>query len=156
MIVAIGTRKPTVNLNDYVTVNVEGCDPNGSASIEFDKERFGTDYGEILEENAGSSGYTSSYASEEERIEAALEDLDDKPAYKRFVSDCVDGDFDKDSNLKNGDKITFKWDCDDEYALNYYGLKIKYSDIEYKVENLDKYVTSEDDLSKDTLKEVTG
>ena len=154
VLVMIGTRKPSVKLNDYVTITVEGCDPNGTASIDFDKDRFEADYGELLEKKVKKADDPSPYVSDEEKLEAILESLDDGAAYNKFLRDCVDGDFDKDSNLKHGDVITFQWDCDDEYALKTYGVKLKYSDIEYKVENLDKYVTSEDELTDDALKEL--
>lgn len=34
------TRKPTINLNDYMTVSIEGYDTVGQASAVFDSEKF--------------------------------------------------------------------------------------------------------------------
>ena len=57
---------------------------------------------------------------------------------KGLLMNCIDGSFDKRTELSNGDKVTFVWDCDDEVAKESYGVKLKYSDVEVKIEDLEE------------------
>ncbi len=53
-----------------------------------------------------------------------------------LLNDCVDGEFDEDKGLSNGDKITWEWDCDDEKAKKEYHVTLEYEDETVKVKGL--------------------
>lgn len=128
--------KPTIDLNEYMTINVEGYNTIGTAKVSFDEERFERDYKQKLfkafKKNLGKSsggygdseyGYLSDALYREEIVE-------------EFLSDCVGGKLSKNSELCNGDTIKYVWECDDKESESIYGYKLKYSDIEIKVKNL--------------------
>ena len=82
-----------------------------------------------------------------------------------FLSECVDGELNKQDGLSNGDQISFTWKCDDEYVLEQYGYKLKYQDEEYTVEGLEEAETFDpfdgieiifSGISPDGMAEVTG
>lgn len=54
---------------------------------------------------------------------------------------CVDGSFDKSAQLSNGDKVTYTWKCNDEKVKELFGYKLKYSDIETTVSDLEEVPT---------------
>lgn len=102
--------KPTINLNNYLTVAFEGYDTVGEAVATFDMEKFEEDYGKKL----GKDSY----------------------AAQSFLANCMSGELDVDRGLSNGDIVTYSWDCDDDYALKNYDYKLKYVDAEYTVSDL--------------------
>jgi hypothetical protein len=116
--------KPSINLNKYVTISVEGYNNSGEAVMEFDFDKFEEDY----EEKLGAASY--------------------------FIYYAIDGEFDKAYDLSNGDVITYKWDCDDDFALEMYGMKLKYSDIKYKVKNLKEAVLDTQEEADTTATDV--
>lgn len=106
--------KPTINLNKYLVVTFEGYDTVGKAVLSFDSNKLR----EYYQKNLGAGS-------------------DRNPAsFDAFIQICVEGSLDKISGLSNGDIVTFNWDCDDKYALEYYGFKLKYKDVEYTVSGL--------------------
>lgn len=117
--IASALIKPSINLNKYVEISCEGYDTVGNAAVSFDTEKFEKDYGKKL----------SPKGNKKKASSASL-------AANAFLSNCVDGHLDAESGLSNGDKITYKWNCDDKYALEQYGYKLKYEDIEYTVSDL--------------------
>ena len=148
---------PTINLNKYVTITVDGYDTVGKADVEFDREKFKEDYEKKLASKVEStSDYDSSdyedldeylgelvdeYEDEYENIASLFGDEYDGSTSGTFLSECVDGSLDKVHSLSNGDVVTYTWSCDDSYALQKYGYKLKYSNIEYKVSGLKKAET---------------
>jgi len=143
IVVLSSVIKPSINLNKYMTVAAEGYDTVGKAVIEFDVERFENDYEKKLSAATGkkkSSGL-SKYKNEEAYFEALFEEMDYSTASSEFIRSVISGEIDKPDGLSNGDVITYKWDCDDNYALNTYGVKLKCSDIEYTVEGLEEATT---------------
>lgn len=108
--------KPSINLNKYLTVTFKGYDTAGTAEVRFNEKKFKEDYGKKLGERDG-------FATE------------------RFLSACVSGSLDSYTGLRNGDTVTYVWDCDDAYAMDEYGYKLKYQDEEYVVEGLEEAET---------------
>lgn len=146
--------KPTINLNKYITVSFEGYNTIGEAVVTFDIERFKDDYEEklIVKEDKKSSKLDG-YKIVDEYLEYLKEylgysynsDADPDTYYDSasdiFLSNCVKGSLDKDSGLSNGDVVTYKWNCNDEYSIGKYGYKLKYTDITYTVSGLKETVT---------------
>lgn len=140
IVVLSSVIKPSINLNKYMLVSAEGYDTVGKAVIEFDAERFEKDYEKKLSASNGKkkTSSLSKYKSEEAYLEAMFEEMDDDTASSQFIRSVVSGKIDKSEGLSNGDVITYKWDCDDNHALNTYNVKLKYSDIKYTVEGLEE------------------
>lgn len=107
--------KPTINLNKYITASATGYDTIGKAIVKIDTEQFEKDY----------SKKVGSKVSKRNNLEA-------------FLKDVTTGNFDVKEGLSNGDVINFKWNNNDEKALEKYGVKLKYKDIEYTVEGLEE------------------
>ncbi len=136
LVVLVGfllTRKTTVDLNDYLTVEFSGYDTVGRASVTFDREKFTKDFEDKLELDEKAVKKSKgrellelySYFSGEEYCDL-------------FLEGCVSGKLDKTNKLTNGDKVVYEWDCNDDDALEYFNVKLKYKDKEFKVEGLEK------------------
>ena len=108
-----------VNLNKYAKIEITGYDGYGEARLVFDTDGITKDYGKKMQ---GTVSYFTDYFDPGEM----------------FRSDCVDGSFDRESGLKNGDRISFRWKCRDGFAEQHYGLKLKYKDMRVTVKGLDK------------------
>lgn len=119
---SVGCGKTSINLNEYVSIEFSGYDGNGTATVEFDTDSFKAKYDDKLK-----------YYGEDFSVEF----FEDDPTWM-FFEDCVDTKLSKDKELSNGDVVTLTWKCHDERALNNYKVKLEYSDLEYKVEGLDK------------------
>lgn len=109
--------KPTINLNNYLSVTFEGYDTAGKAVVTFDSQKFEEDYARKLSAKTGAASSSA------------------------FLSSCVDGSVDRDRGLCNGDIVTYTWSCNDKYALETYGYKLKYKNMEYIVANLEEAET---------------
>lgn len=121
MLTACG--KVTIDLNDYVSIDVEGYDSMGSATYSFDTQRFTQDYGDKIKVKK---------QTEEIKLEQAFgtEPIDILRSY------CIHYSLDNDSYLSNGDVIVWEWDCDVEEASECFGCKLKFEDIKYTVDGL--------------------
>ena len=117
--------KPSIDLNKYTTVSVDGYNTVGQAAVTFDYAEFENDYGKKLEKIV-----------RKKHIECFKDS-----AAEQFLADCVDGALDKATELSNGDVVTYKWNCSDEVARSTYGYKLKYEDIEVKAEKLEEAKT---------------
>ena len=108
-----GCGTTTINLNDYVSIVEDGYDTAGVANYVFDYEKFEEDY--------------------DGKIKKDGKDV----AVETFLEKCVNMSLSANSGLSNGDTVTLVWDCNDERASENYGCKLKYSDITYKITELD-------------------
>lgn len=131
LVILFVTRKPTINLNDYLTVEVSGYDTKGTVSYDFDDEALQEDYGDIIEKNM----------DKETLNKFGMNKYAKFIGVKGLLMNCVDGSFDKRSELCNGDKVIFTWNCDDDMAKETFGVKLKYSDVEVKIEDLEEFET---------------
>lgn len=132
-VVVIATRKPTINLNKYLKVSYSGYDTVGRAKAEFDVDAFRDDF-------EGKLKLTSKSKKELKQLEALFGNDWDPTA---LIGDMLyySGDLSEDSQLTNGDKITFVWDVDAKEIESAVKCKIKYKDEEYTVEGLKKIET---------------
>ena len=139
------TMKPTIKLNKYMEVSAEGYNTVGKAKISFDTEKFEKDYEKKLEKalKKGKKGKkkNNSYYEASAYLPDYFGDYDPTSEAASLLSDAVDAELDKTSSLSNGDVITCKWNCNDDYVLEKYGFKLKYSDIEYTVSGLEEAET---------------
>lgn len=129
--------KPSINLNKYLTVTFEGYDTMGKAVVTFDDEQFEEDYGKKLSAITGKKSFSlNEDMGEKTNLEPLFDFYGASSASGQFLSNCVNGFIDSTSRLSNGDVVKYTWECNDEYALEAYGFKLKHEDIEYTVEGL--------------------
>ena len=121
---ACGTK--TIDLNKYVKIETGGYDGGGTATATFDQEKFAKDHDRDIK------------LSKEMSTLALYANV--SPAVG-MMKDCVSGQLSQTAGLSNGDKITFSWNCNDAMAKQLYGVSLKYSDISYKVKDLEKVDT---------------
>jgi hypothetical protein len=141
-IVAIKSIKPKIKLSDYVTVEFDGYDTRGTAELTFDEEAFTVAYAKKVK-------YKGVLSDSDRYI------IQDGGTYCDLLLDyCIDYKLDNYNKLSNGDKVTLEWDCDDETALNLYGVKLSYEDIEFEVSGLKS--VKEVDPFEDISIEYTG
>ena len=114
---------PVIDLNEYAQVTLKGKDGEGTATMVFNETDFYKDWkGKIV------------YSGNKEYIKNVS--LRDEDGAVIFYTACVHGDFDKSSNLSNGDVITFKWRFDDNNARKNYKIRVSHEDFNVKVSGL--------------------
>lgn len=121
-----GCGKTTVKLNKYVTITADGYDSMGTASYEFDCDAFKKDYSGKIKLSKNNSELSS------------LGLLTGVTTEELLLDTCVSWKLDKISGLNNGDIVTFKWNCKDTMAEEYFNVKLDYSDITYTVKELEE------------------
>lgn len=126
--------KKTINLEDYAKIKFSGYDKNGTASIDFDKEKFSKD------------------------VMAIATNIDKGDEWKNLVdyywlTESYSMELDKMSDLSNGDKVTLTFSYNND-NLKTYGLKFKGDKITEKVKGLKKLRTI--DPFKDIEVEFSG
>lgn len=129
LVIMFVNRKPTINLNHYFSIDVSGFDSRGRAKYIFDEDALTEDYGDIIGKN-----YKKTVIDEY----GLLNDEESLRYYsvQSMIMECIDGSLDRRENLSNGDKITYTWNCDDDLAMERYGVRLKYSDFEVDVNQL--------------------
>lgn len=137
------TMKPTIKLDKYMEVSAEGYNTVGKATLSFDTEKFEKDYEKKLEKalKKGKNKKNKNAYQASAYLPDYFGDYDPTSEAANLLSDAVSGELDKTSSLSNGDVITYQWNCDDDYVLNKYGFKLKYSDIQYTVSGLEEAET---------------
>ena len=122
--------KPSIKLNDYMTISFEGYDTVGKAEATFNYDKFQADYGKKLSKLMGIKTGGLFLTTSTSKFEA------EEKAAKDFVKEYINGNIDMTSGLKNGDVVTYTWDCKDESVKDLFGYKLKYKDFEVTVEGL--------------------
>ena len=147
--------KPTINLDDYVTVEFEGYNTVGHARVTVDEDRFYEENLENLEisddtwEKMEDMAYESSESDSElaafliGRTMQAIQFLSDREVAGIFFDEVWQTrSLTPSSDLSNGDTVVFAWelsDGDKELLEELFGVKIKFGDPkEYTVEGLEE------------------
>lgn len=116
--------RKTVNLNDYLEINISGYDGYAKASYFFDIERMISENPEAFDLNS---------ATNEMGIAAVELQLSDIAS----SSGEIGGKLDKNKKLKNGDKVTFTWDeLDTDAISDAYPVKFKFEEMSKDVSGL--------------------
>ena len=129
-------RKEKLNLDDYISVNYTGYDTVGTATATFDFEKFDRDV-KLKMRYKNSTEQTALFND-------IYEDINKSIAF----------DLSKESELKNGDKIELKWNCQKEIALNEYNIILNCKDKTLDVNQLKP--TKKVDLFKDVTIQYEG
>ena len=136
--VLIATHKPTVNLNKYITLSAEGYNSIGTLDVEFDTDKLEKDYGKKIAKNFQKA--MKNHEEDTYGLSNLAGSLYEGSETSLFVTYCADGSADKTRNLSNGDVVTYTWDGVNEQtkkeAEGMFGVKIKCSDVTYKVSGL--------------------
>lgn len=136
LLVVSAFLKPRINLNKYVTVYAEGYDGYGYAQVEFDLVSFYEDHGKnlarVMLAKNGEESKSGLLSNNEASKKIYAESCD------TFLEECVDANLFNGELLHEGDVFTLQWNCKDATALNRYGYKLRYEDIEYTVKSLQK------------------
>ncbi|SDI97058.1 hypothetical protein SAMN04487760_101390 [Lachnospiraceae bacterium G41] len=146
IIVAIALHKPTIDMNQYISLDTQGYDGYGTAAYVFDSTTF-------MEDNADKFKFTSKFKREYNNADSgtqfliALSGIDinnDADAAKLFVAGFNPmGELSECTRLSNNDVITYTWTfggmSEEEVAetCSSLGVKLNYSDIEFTVEDLE-------------------
>lgn len=128
-LVLVANHKTKINLSDYIKVSYDGYDAYGTASAEFDYDKYLDDL------MKASSSFKKAYNSD-----MTCKNLYDSDITWSSIADYydavdIDYDLDKTSGLSNGDTVTVNFEYDNDAAAQY---KIEYvcESKEYTVEGL--------------------
>lgn len=122
VIVAVSKASHTIDLNKYTTVETEGYDGYGRASISIDWDAIEAKYGKKL-----------SYTNEARKAYDYISIYRPIDALEDFVSLTAD----KRTGLVNGDEIVLTFEVS-ETLNKYLNCKLKYKDFSYSVDGLTK------------------
>lgn len=122
IILIIVNAKPTIKLDDYLTIEVNGYDGYGTAAVMIDWDGIEEKYGDKLD-----------YTSRGEKEFSWLDPMAVLQLSIRVSLDDVNG-------LSNGDILTYTWNVDEE-LYTYIKCNMKYSDDSYTVEGLEEVGT---------------
>lgn len=118
------SRPIEVNLQEYVTVNFDGYDSLGTATVEFDDSKFKEDFGDKLK-----------YHGDDK-------DMKDKSAKKliaQYFDDAIS--LDKAEELSNGDTVTVEFEYDADQLLEDLNIKTSTDGITFTVKGLEEIPT---------------
>ena len=136
IIAVILNRKPSINLNDYITVEASGYNTFGKANIVFDSESFLNDFEAISSAKEEPEPEYEDGSFEE--FMYGMSELMNEAQTDSIIGGDINWEVNKTENLSNGDVVELKWNCNDEHIKEKYGCILKYKDISYKVDNLDE------------------
>lgn len=114
----------TINLNDFVTIEVDGYNGYGTAFISVDWDAMEAKYGDKVK-----------FSKEAKEGMGAFGGFLDGISAFDSLRGSVDVSLDTDEGLSNGDEIHYTWDIDDE-LFQYVSCKLKYTEGTYTVEGL--------------------
>ena len=112
--------KPTVYLNDYIDVSFSGNDGAGVAVLTFNQDDFYGDYADKIKYKGDGPKDSDEYY--------------DAAEYLLYV--YVNGSFDKSDGLSNGDKVTYKWNVDENGIEKNIKVNVDYDDKTFEVSGL--------------------
>ena len=132
LVMALGLTacgKTKIELEPYVTISYEGYDTLGTASVEFDYKHFVRDYRDDLK-------LTGAGKKEVDDLEEAAEEMGLSDSTADMLAVYIKGELDKDSELSNGDEVSYVWDIDAEEVAKYFNCELVYADITDTVKDL--------------------
>lgn len=150
LILIVGTavthRKTKINLDKYVTISFDGYDTKGTATYTFDSAKFEKAYGKKLKLNKkAAKKWLKKNGSSDELSDFLGEDIDDLIADASMkkgtdaIEDTLDYTISPDTDLSNGDTVTFSWDMSEgsiDMLETFYNCSLKIDDISETVSGL--------------------
>lgn len=129
-------KTKTIDLSTYTSVSYEGYNGYGKAELQFDKERFLSDWRKKIRFGRGRLARSYKRAAR-----------GDDPAdflCERFLEMSADLDTKERADLKNGDAVQLHWSLDkddDRDIQKTFGVKLKHEDQSFTVEGLEEIKT---------------
>lgn len=129
-------KTKTIDLSTYTSVSYEGYNGYGKAELQFDRERFLSDWRKKIRFGRGRLARSYKRAAR-----------GDDPAdflYERFLEVSADLDTKERADLKNGDAVQLHWSLDkddDRDIRKTFGVKLKHEDQSFTVEGLEEIRT---------------
>lgn len=125
LIIFFATRPSEIDLSDYIKVTFDGYNGHGTATVEFDHDKFE----KVCEEKG-------------KNLKVDYKDLDSWDDLLEIgglyaIESAFEYDLSKDSDLSNGDTIELKCEIDNE-SIKEYGIELTCSTTSYKVSGLAK------------------
>lgn len=135
VLIVVLNWKTTINLQDYVKVKFDGYDTMGTASIEFDDDKFYEDVKKSrkVKKQMGNAGALDDIKDTDD-WEALADALQNAMSVYSFASG-LDWKLDKDEKLSNGDKVNVIFTFDNEKAAES-GIKFQGEKAEFTVSGL--------------------
>ena len=121
----LNKRMHTIDINDYVTVEFNGYDTVGTATVVIDEDFWDEVYEKSSFKGKKKSSTFSSYYTEGEYMQ------DEIGGYIKY-------ELDKDSKLTNGDEVKVEYKIKTDKIAKKYGVTIKADDKKFKVEDLEE------------------
>ena len=125
----LNIRKHTININDYVTVEFDGYDSMGKATVEID-EQFWVDL------------YEKTDFKDKKKVEREEDFEGDEELIGWWMRYAVDSkikyEVDPANKLKNGDEVEVSYKVKTDAIKKKYGVTIKAEDKKFTVEGLKK------------------
>ena len=131
VIIAANSRVSSININDYVSVEYEGINGDGTAVASFDTDAFEEALGSRINFKGSDSDRASLSKTASDASDAAL-----------FAEAIVGGELEPSEGLSNGDEITWTWDVDDAAAKQLFKVAPEYEDVQFTVEGLEEKDTT--------------
>lgn len=119
----LATRPTTVKLDKYIAVEYSGYNTVGNARARFDTDAFCEDYAGKIKYEGGSKMFAA---------------MTDEDVCRLLLEMHVSGDLDKNTDLANGDSITYQWKCDTDKARDDFDVRLSYKDVPFTVEGLNE------------------
>ncbi len=128
IILIVALSKPTMNLNDYITVKFDGYNTAGYATCYFDKDKFEKDWsGRLTFSNTANNALDSAGIME---VAKTLSPVD-----VFFMAKPYSAELSNTGNLSNGDKVELKISIN-ENVENAFRVNIKAESQTYTVDGL--------------------
>lgn len=134
------TTNKTIDLNNYLTVEFEGCDGYGKAYGKLDWDAIAVDYGDKVKFTDKAINQYGMWLD----MQTPIEGISDRVSYN------LKNAYGENNNLSNGDTVEISWSVDNDLS-DYIDCKVKYHDELFVVSGLDEYVASLTKLTQSTL-----
>lgn len=121
IIIKIAGSGPSINLNDYLTIEASGYEGYGKATVSIDWDAIEAKYGDKVE-------YTKKAKDEYGGLLELMTPLE-------AIQENVSVSLDPRENLSNGSEISYTWEVEDDIS-EYLNCKVKFKDSTYTVEGL--------------------
>lgn len=124
--------KPVViDLNKYVDFYWEGYNGVAKGKITFKLRDLKGYYNDKIKARKSKKSEIEKMKKEmQENHLGIVDDID------VLVSKCIEISSEDNENLSNGDVVELRWNCDEEFALKYFNVKLKYKDEDFVLNEL--------------------
>ncbi len=142
-------NKTEIKLSNYLNASIEGTNGEGHVTSTLDVEG-------IINDNQAVFALDSEKKQQLLNILSATSSYPDDECIEMLFDACVSGSFDKTDGLSNGDKITYRWNIDEEKFQKVFNVTFIAEDLEYKIAGLSEKSTAEASSSEASKEDENG